>query len=236
VYPTHDPRRLAALDKYLDGTVRELLRHDHRTAGLPVEVRFDQGVAHVTGELDSRDELNLVRQLVGRLAGVHAVWDRVRVGGREPVVLDLGCGDTTQYETNIGVDRRPAKAVAVIADLRAELPFAEGSADRVFAVHVLEHLPDYLPLLDECHRVLRPDGVLHVMAPWWRHVNSVADPTHLRLFDVQTVKGICGRPDGAPRWYPLHVSCDGASVFADLAPVNGDRREVDDLVMSRFFD
>jgi SAM-dependent methyltransferase len=235
VYPTHDPSRLAALDQYLDGTARELLRHDRRTAGLPVEARFDQGVAHVTGEVDSQHELNLVRQLIGRLAGVHAVWDRVRVGGREPVVLDLGCGDTTQYETNIGVDRRPAKAVAVIADLRAGLPFADASADRLFAVHVLEHLLDYLPLMDECHRVLRPDGVLHVMAPWWRHVNSVADPTHLRQFDVQTVKGLCVRGDGAPRWYPLHVSCDGASVLADLAPVNGDRREVDDLAMSRFF-
>jgi SAM-dependent methyltransferase len=235
VHPTPDSRRLAALDRHLDTAVQELLQHDHRTAGFQVEARFDQGVAHLTGDLDSYDELILVRRLIGRVAGVHAVWDWVRVAAREPVVLDLGCGDTTQYETNIGVDRRPAKAVGVIADLSDGLPFGNACADRLFAVHVLEHLPDYLPLLDECHRVLRPDGVLHLMAPWWRHVNAVADPTHLRLFDVQTVKGICTGREGAPRWYPLHVSCDGASVFADLAPVNGDQREVDDLAMARFF-
>jgi SAM-dependent methyltransferase len=235
VHPTPDSRRLAALDSYLDTAVRDMLQHDQRTAGLQVDVRFDQGVAHLTGDLDSHHELLLVRHLIGRFDGVHGVWDRVRVAGREPVVLDLGCGDTTQYHTNIGVDRRPAKAVAVIADLSQALPFADSSADRVFTVHVLEHLLDYLPLLDECHRVLRPDGVLHLMAPWWRHVNAVADPTHLRFFDMQTVKGICSRPDGAPQWSPLHVSCDGASVLADLAPVNGDRREVDDPATSRFF-
>ena len=176
-----------------------------------------------------------MRRLIGRFAGVHAVWDRVRVADREPVVLDLGCGDTTQYDTNIGVDRRPAKAVAVIADLRDGLPFGDASVDRIFTVHVLEHLPDYLPLLDECHRILRPDGILHLMAPWWRHVNAVADPTHVRFFDVQTIKGICTRPDGASRWYPLHASCDGASVLADLAPASGDSREIDDQAMSRFF-
>lgn len=235
MYAVPDSRRLAAIDRYLDSAVRDLLDHDHRTARIRVEVRFDQGVAHLTGEVDSPEELMLIRRLTGRVGGVHAVWDRVRVAGREPVVLDLGCGDSTQYDTNIGVDCRPAKAVSLVADLRDGLPFADSSVDRIFTVHVLEHLVDYLTLLDECHRVLRPDGVLHLMAPWWRHVNAVADPTHLRLFDVQTVKGICARADGAPRWRPLHASCDGASVLADLAPVNGARCEVDDLATARFF-
>ncbi len=235
MYATPDSRRFAAIDRHLDSAVQDLLEHDRRTAGLDIGVRFDQGVAHLTGELAGYDELTLVRELVGRLAGVHAVWDRVRVAGHDPVILDLGCGDTTQYGTNVGVDCRNAKAVGVIADLRSGLPFADDSADQIFTVHVLEHLPDYLPLLDECHRVLRPHGVLHLMAPWWRHVNAVADPTHVRMFDVQTVKGICARLDGAPRWQPLHASCDGASVLADLAPLKGDRREVDDLAMGRFF-
>jgi hypothetical protein len=32
------------------------------------------------------------------------------------------------------------------------------------------------------------------LSPWWKHVNAVADPTHLRLLDTQTVKGICSSP------------------------------------------
>jgi predicted SAM-dependent methyltransferase len=106
----------------------------------------------------------------------------------------------------------------------------------VFAVHVLEHLVDFLPLVDECHRVLRPDGVLHVISPWWRYVNAVADPTHVRYLDVQTFKGICDRGDGSPRWYPLHAACDGASVFADLAPLGPGDPGPDPAHLARFFD
>jgi SAM-dependent methyltransferase len=233
-HPVSGPRRVALLDQYLDEAAAELLGHDPRTRDLDVRVRFDQGVAHLTGDVPRASQLTLVRRLLGRLARVHAVWDRVRVAGREPVVLDLGCGDTVQYDTNVGVDRRPGKAVAVVADLRCPLPFQDAIADQMFTVHVLEHLPDYLPLMQECHRVLRPGGVLHVMAPWWRHVNAVADPTHVRLFDVQTIKGICAGAGGG-QWYPLHVSCDGASVLADLVPVKDDQPPADEPMLARFF-
>jgi SAM-dependent methyltransferase len=239
MFDPHSPpgaRRLALLDEDLAAGAADLLGNDPRTAGLDVAVRFDRGVAHLTGEVPGAGELAAVRRLLGRLAGVQAVWERVRVAGRDPVVIDLGCGDTVQYDTNTGVDRRPGKAVAVLADLRYPLPFRDSCADGLFAVHVLEHLPDYLPLVAECHRLLRPGGVLHVMAPWWRHVNAVADPTHVRLFDVQTVKGICAGAGGGPRWYPLHVSCDGASVLADLSPVRAGQPAPDDLALARFFD
>ncbi|TDC39464.1 methyltransferase domain-containing protein, partial [Micromonospora sp. KC213] len=209
--------RLRAIDGFLADAWADQARHDERLRGLAVEVRFDRGVAHLTGEVTESAQLNLIRELVGRLAGVFGVWDRVRVAGRDPVVVDLGCGGQKQYPSNLGLDIFPAPGVDAVADLSRSLPLATDSVDRLFAVHILEHLIDFLPLVDECHRVLRPGGILHVMSPWWGHVNAVADPTHVRLLDVQTVKGICGqRPPGTPRWYPLHAGCDGASIFADL--------------------
>ncbi|GII20926.1 methyltransferase domain-containing protein [Planosporangium mesophilum] len=232
----HGGRRMGALDRHLTESVHDLLAHDDRLRGVAVDVRFDGGVAHLGGDLRDGKELLLVRRLIGRLAGVLAVWSRVRVGGREPVILDLGSGEIKQYPPNIGVDRRPATGVDVRADLTDGLPFADRSADAIFAVHVLEHLIDYLPLVDECHRVLRPDGVLHVLSPWWRYVNAVADPTHVRLLDVQTIKGICARPGSPLRWYPLHAGCDGASVFGDLAPLAEQEPGPDDAHLARFFD
>lgn len=231
--PSHAPSaaRLAYRDRFLDEAARDLLKHDRRLAGLDVEVCFDGGVAHVRGDVAAEGELELLRALLGRLDGVYAVWDWVRVGGRAPVVLDLGCGEVKQDPEHVGVDVRRTKAVDVVADVSAGLPFRDGSADRVFAVHVLEHLPDYLPLLAEIRRVLRPDGLLHVLAPWWRHVNAVADPTHVRMIDVQTIKGICRMCS----WHPVHAGCDGATVFADLRPVGG-AYEWDEVHGSRFFD
>lgn len=230
-------KRLRAIDTFLTEAWIDQARHDDRLRGLAVEVTFDQGVAHLTGEVSEPAELRLVRDRVGRLAGVFGVWCRVAVAGREPVVVDLGCGGTKQYPGNLGLDIFPAAGVDAVADLSGSLPLADDSIDVLFAVHILEHLVDFLPLLDECHRVLRPGGVLHVMSPWWRHVNAVADPTHVRLLDVQTIKGVCGqRPPGTPRWYPLHAGCDGASIFADLTPLGPDDPGPEPAHLARFFD
>lgn len=229
-------QRVRLWDDHLATATSELLKYDDRVRGLAVEARFDGGVAHLTGEVDHPERLAVLRELVGRLDGVMAVWDRVVVAGREPVILDLGCGSTKQYAGNVGVDQRMTGAVDVLADLSDGLPFADGSVDRVFVVHVLEHLVDFLPLVDECHRVLRDGGVLHVMSPWWRHVNAVADPTHVRLLDIQTIKGICVQPGRERRWRPLHAACDGASVFADLTPVRRQEDEADPVLLARFFD
>ncbi|WBB79066.1 methyltransferase domain-containing protein [Micromonospora sp. WMMD882] len=229
--------RLRAIDVFLTDAWADQARHDDRLRGLSVEVAFDRGVAHLTGAVAAPAELRLLRDRVGRLAGVFGVWGRVAVAGRAPVVVDLGCGGTKQYPGNLGLDIYPAPGVDAVADLSGALPLADDSVDVLFAVHILEHLIDFLPLLDECHRVLRPGGVLHVMSPWWRHVNAVADPTHVRLLDVQTIKGVCGqRPPGTPRWYPLHVGCDGASIFADLTPLTRDAPGPDKTHLARFFD
>ncbi|WP_055478614.1 methyltransferase domain-containing protein [Sphaerimonospora mesophila] len=224
------------LDRDLECAAADLLEHDPRLGALEVSVRFDGGVAHVEGSAPDPDDLAILRELLGRMGGVLAVWDRVRVGGVAPRVVDLGCGGTKQHADNLGLDVWPGPAVDVVADLMNGVPFQDESVDQIFAVHVLEHLADYLPLLAECHRILRPGGVLHVLAPWWRHVNAVADPTHVRLLDVQTFKHLC-RPDRAGRcWYPLLVTRDEATVFADLIPAKAGVRPADDRRLARFFD
>jgi SAM-dependent methyltransferase len=220
-------------DDHLRDVVAELFAYDQRLRGVDLAAEVDGGVVHLRGAVDRPEQLALARRLIGRTGGVLAVWDRVRIGGLEPVVLDLGCGDQRQYPTNLGVDRRRTPSVAAVADVSRPLPFRDGRVDRIFTVHVLEHLIDFLALLDECHRVLRPGGVLHVLSPWWKHVNAVADPTHVRLLDTQTVKGICRSPDHP--WYPLHVSRDDSTVFADLTPV-GPGEEPDPRQLARFFD
>ena len=228
--------RLSKRDRFLDQAVREMWKYDERLRGLDVEVRFDRGVAHLTGDVESAAQLRTARDLVGRLDGVLGVWDRVRVDGRDPVVLDLGCGAQKQYPGNFGVDLYRTPEVDVLADVSRGLPFADASVDRVFLVHILEHLIDFLPLVDEVHRILRPDGVAFVLSPWWQYVNAVADPTHVRMLDVQTIKGICRRPGTSRLWYPLHAACDGATIFAELQPLSDESEYPDEAELARFFD
>jgi SAM-dependent methyltransferase len=111
-----------------------------------------------------------------------AVGD-VRSGpGRRPVALDLGCGTGNLTQRLLGadcdvlaadvspeflriVDRRyrgtgRVRTVRLSGvDLRG---VDDASVDLVAAYSVLHHVPDYVGLLDEVERVLRPGGVVFV--------------------------------------------------------------------------
>jgi len=52
-------------------------------------------------------------------------------------------------------------------DIRKPLPFPNGSASRIFAEHVLEHVThqEAWRFLEECFRVLAPNGVVRIAIP-----------------------------------------------------------------------
>ncbi len=225
----------ALRDAALAADIADRLAHDDRTAHLELEVGCHGGVAHVQGIVASEGERALVRRLLRGPAGLHAAWDLIGVGGPELEILDIGCGPAKQVATAVGLDAVPGPGVDVVADLEEPLPFAADAFDHVFAVHVLEHVRDLLGLLRELHRVLRPTGVLHVLAPHWGHVNAVADPTHVRFMDVETFRYLCTpRPNVAP-WRPLMASSDGTTVHADLQPVKAGTAPATPAELARWF-
>jgi SAM-dependent methyltransferase len=94
-------------------------------------------------------------------------------------VLDAGCGSGIHAETLLdrgarvtGIDgsaamleharrRLAGREVDLrVADLRAPLPFADGSFDGILSSLVLHYVRDWAPMLAEFRRVLRPDGWL----------------------------------------------------------------------------
>lgn len=58
-------------------------------------------------------------------------------------------------------------AATRVHDVTTGLPHADGSVDAIFTSHMLEHLDphDGFELLRECHRALRPGGILRVVVP-----------------------------------------------------------------------
>lgn len=86
---------------------------------------------------------------------------------------------------------RHRSEIDVVHDLNdLPWPWEDESFDQIGASSVFEHLTiDLVRCMDECWRILRPEGLLRVKLPYWQHDNAYADPTHrwhfsLRVLDV----------------------------------------------------
>ena len=81
--------------------------------------------------------------------------------------INLGSGERP-LEGWVNVDALPdAPGVDVVTDVTEALPFESGSADALYASHLLEHVSseDVPRVLAEWRRVLRPGGVLMIAVP-----------------------------------------------------------------------
>lgn len=223
-------------DAAVAADIEDMLENHGALRGLPVQWAVRGGVVHLTGGVESAASRERLRQAIARVRGVHAVWDRLALAdGEPPRIVDIGCGNRKQIDGAIGVDYHRLPAVDVVAHLERGLPFADDSIDQVYAIHFLEHVTDLLHVMNEVHRVLKPDGMLHAMVPHWQCVNAVADPTHCRLFHRQTFKFFC-RPYPRLRLFrPLAVSESRDDLFADLQPIKDDAANSEQW-LARFFD
>jgi SAM-dependent methyltransferase len=90
--------------------------------------------------------------------------------GARVVALDL---DAAELKDVAGMFAALAPEVPVGATAQAvrgsayELPFADGSFDKVIAAEVLEHLPEDARAMRELARVLKPGGSIAVTVPRW---------------------------------------------------------------------
>ena len=93
--------------------------------------------------------------------------------------LNLGCGKAIM-EGAINHDLwRHHTYVDIVHDLNIRpWPWSKESFVTVYALDVLEHLYNFIKSLEECHRILIPNGRLHLRVPNAAHVVSFRDPTH----------------------------------------------------------
>ncbi len=94
------------------------------------------------------------------------------------MILDIGCGKNKRPGA-LGVDSNRDASADVIADVnRGSLPFRDGVFERIWVVHVIEHVADVIATIEELHRVARPGGIIIVETPHYTDFSSFCDPTH----------------------------------------------------------
>lgn len=112
-------------------------------------------------------------------------------------ILDLGCGKKKR-EGAIGVDFSNRHDADVIHDLNVfPYPFDGDSIDEIFIDNVLEHLDEPLKVMEELHRICKPNGLVKVIVPYFRSVWAFIDPTHKHYFTV----------DSFAYYDPRHIIC-----------------------------
>ena len=124
--------------------------------------------------------------------------------------IDLGCG-LNKAEGYLGVDIKEAKGVDIVRDIEKHgLPFCDNSAIEIRAVSTLEHFTDLIFVMNECWRVLKPEGVLWGTVPRAGSDAANRDPTHKRYFVVNSFKYF--KKDYTPKflygikpWHPVEV-------------------------------
>lgn len=102
-------------------------------------------------------------------------------------VLELGCGQKKLAPHSVTVDVNPRSRADVIHDLnRFPYPFESDSFDWVVAEHVLEHLDDVVAVVEEVHRICRPEAHFVVEVPHFSSYQFFTDPTHRHAFSTQS--------------------------------------------------
>lgn len=80
-------------------------------------------------------------------------------------------------------------------------PLEDNSVDEVLSNNLCEHLRDLDHYMREAWRVLKADGKLSILTPYFKHKGAVADPDHVRFFcedSMMFYSKMCLGSDGRP--------------------------------------
>lgn len=118
--------------------------------------------------------------------------------------LNMGCGSDIRSGW-INLDIASLEGVDVVHDINVlPLPFDDSNFDFVLCQDILEHL-EYIPLLEEIHRITKPGGIVEIRVPHFSSRFNFIDPTHKKMFSIQTFDYFTkNAPFGRNYYFPFH--------------------------------
>ena len=134
-------------------------------------------------------------------ATITAINNNGRVGAVRRLDVGAGAKSDDGWET---MDLSPAYHPDFQHDITAfPWPFEDGEFDELRCWHVMEHMApitmkidwqrqtvDYIntriAVMNEMHRILKPEGTVNIEVPIFPYWPAIADPTHVSFFVPQT--------------------------------------------------
>jgi SAM-dependent methyltransferase len=97
------------------------------------------------------------------------------------IIIDLG-GGRRKYPSSVGIDIVKLEGVDIVADLNKCIPLKDNSVDMLVSFHFLEHVNDFIYIVEEIHRVVKPNGIINIRVPYFNCFDAFTDPTHKNFF------------------------------------------------------
>ncbi len=102
-----------------------------------------------------------------------------------PLRLNVGCGRNI-VPGWVNIDLAPNQGVDLTFDLErcgeVQLPIEDNSVVEICLSHVIEHIENILPLMQELYRVAAPGCLCTIRVPHGSSDDAWTDPTHLRPY------------------------------------------------------
>lgn len=109
-----------------------------------------------------------------------------KVLGEDRAVLEIGSGKA-KIPGVLTIDINPAVTPDILHDLdRFPWPVADSTFDAVIMFSVIEHLGYPVKAIEECHRILKPNGKIYLLTPHFSDSGSFIDPTHKWHFSARS--------------------------------------------------
>jgi hypothetical protein len=110
---------------------------------------------------------------------------RLYSSSTKTVRLNIGCGRNT-LPGWINIDNIDLPGIDIIMDLEScgqqQLPYEDNSVNEFLLSHSLEHVVNSLGLMQELHRIARPQALAVIRLPFGASDDAFEDPTHVRQY------------------------------------------------------
>ena len=85
----------------------------------------------------------------------------------------------------VNIDILPIPGVDFTCDA-VEMPFEDNTFFEVALEHVYEHFDEPLKVMEEVWRVSKPDALVTIRCPYYRHLDAFGDPGHKHFINEQS--------------------------------------------------
>jgi ubiquinone/menaquinone biosynthesis C-methylase UbiE len=100
--------------------------------------------------------------------------------------LHLGCGNEKlkgYVNCEVSKEINPDKIVDLEKPLKV---FKDNSIEEIIINHTLEHINNFIPLMEEFHRICKKGAIIKIKVLYFAYPGAFQDPTHVRFFTLKT--------------------------------------------------